>query len=141
MADEENGRALGARPGGNVEGLSMKDLLGRITADVTALAKKEIELAKAELKQHVSSTKTLVEGLGVAAVLALLAVNMLLVTVVFALATVMPGWAAGLIVTGVLLAAAAIAGYIGWRKRVRTPLEMTRRHVKEDVKWVKERMA
>ena len=141
MTDDEVKRALGPTPDTHVSSLSTKELLSRITEEATALAKKEFELAKAELRQNVTKTKTLAEGLGAAALLTLFAVNTLLVTAILALAKVMPAWGAGLLVSGILLAAAGVAGAIGWSKRVRTPMEKTRRHVKEDVKWVKERMA
>ncbi len=124
-----------------VAGLSTRELLSRITADAAALARKEIELAKAELRQNVSSTKTLAEGLGIGALLAFIGLNMLFVTAALALAEALPGWAAGLIVAGVLFAAAGIAAAIGWKKRVREPLAKTRSNVKEDVRWVKERLA
>jgi hypothetical protein len=54
---------------------------------------------------------------------------------------IIPGWAAGLIVGGGILAVAAIVGYIGWRQRVTTPLPVTRQTLKEDMQWVKERIA
>jgi hypothetical protein len=74
-------------------------------------------------------------------VLGLCGLTLALVTVVLALSLLLPGWAAGLIVTAVVLAAAAIVALIGWRKRVRNPLDRTRRHLKEDVRWMKERIA
>ena len=80
-------------------------------------------------------------GLGVGAIGALLALNMIFVTVALALARVMPGWAAGLIVFAFLLGIAAIAGLVGWSKRVRTPMARTRQSLKEDIKWTKERLA
>jgi len=44
-------------------------------------------------------------------------------------------------VSGVAGLAAVIAGLLGWRKRVQKPMAKTRRELKEDVKWTKERMA
>ena len=83
----------------------------------------------------------MVTGLGVGALAALTTVNLLLVTAVFALASVAPGSVAGLIVSGFTLLVAATAGILGWSKRVRSPLERTRRMLKEDVQWTKERIA
>jgi uncharacterized membrane protein YqjE len=123
------------------EDLSTKDLFGRIVSEATALARKEVELARAELMEDVKAEAKVATALGVGAVLGLCGLTLALVTVVLALSLVLPGWAAGLIVTGVVLAAAAIVALIGWRKRVRNPLERTRRHLQEDVRWMKERIA
>jgi Putative Actinobacterial Holin-X, holin superfamily III len=77
----------------------------------------------------------------VAAIATLFGVNLLPVAVVFALATRLPGWMAALIVGGVLLVIGAVVGYIGWRRMVTTPLALTRQTLKEDVRWIKERVA
>jgi hypothetical protein len=60
---------------------------------------------------------------------------------VLALSSVLPGWAAGLCVSGAMLSVAAIAGVVGWGKRVRRPMARTRHELDEDVKFAKERMA
>jgi hypothetical protein len=36
---------------------------------------------------------------------------------------------------------AATLGYIGWKRMVTNPLALTRQTLKEDVQWVKERLA
>jgi hypothetical protein len=53
----------------------------------------------------------------------------------------MPGWLAALIVGGILLAIGAIVGYVSWTRRVTTPLALTRKTLKEDLRWAKERLA
>ena len=45
----------------------------------------------------------------------------------------------GVAVCALLLAIAA--GAYGWSKRVKEPLQRTRRSLEEDVKWAKERIA
>ena len=72
---------------------------------------------------------------------AIWAVGMMLVAVALALGTVLPEWAAALIVAGGVLMVGTIAGLVGWGKRVRNPMETTRRSIKEDVQWAKERIA
>ena len=121
--------------------LSTAELIKEITREVGVLVRKQIELAKAELREDVRAEAVAAGGLGVGAIAALLALNMIFVTIALALARVMPGWAAGLIVTGFLLGIAAIAALVGCSKRVRTPLERTRRSLQEDIKWTKERLA
>ena len=122
-------------------GLSTRGLLSEITTKASLLVKKEVELARAEIRADITSELAMVKALGVALVAALLGLNMLLVAGVLALATVIPGWAAGLLVGGAILAIAAVVGYVGWARRVTTPLPLTRQSLKEDMQWVKERVA
>jgi len=124
-----------------VQSLSNRQLIGQVVDSATELAKKEIELAKSELRADLKAEVATVKGLGVAGLCAIWAVGLMLVACVFALATVMPGWAAALIVAAAVLAVGTVAGLIGWRMRVKTPLQATRRTLKEDVLWAKERLA
>ena len=62
-------------------------------------------------------------------------------TAALALGLKIASWLAALIVGGVLLVAAALLGYIGWKRMVTNPLALTRQTLKEDVRWVKERLA
>jgi len=80
-------------------------------------------------------------GLGIAAMGVIITVTLLLVTGAFALALVMPAWGAGLIVTGVVAAAVAIVAGLSWKRRVRTPLATSRRELKQDVRFTRERFA
>ena len=45
------------------------------------------------------------------------------------------------IVAAAVLAVGSIAGLVGWGKRVKQPLESTRRSLKEDALWAQERLA
>ncbi|MEO8053733.1 MAG: phage holin family protein [Acidobacteriota bacterium] len=119
----------------------LKDLLAKLTGSVRSLATKEVELAKAELRSDVRSSLAMAKGLGVAAVCGLLGVNMLLVALVLALAQILPGWAAALIVAAPFILAAAVAGAIGWARRVRQPLANTRASLMENLEWVRDRLA
>jgi uncharacterized membrane protein YqjE len=120
-----------------------KDLVMQLAQKASLLAKKEIELAKAELKEDVRSEIKMASGLGVAGVCALVTLELLLTAIVFALfeAEVMPGWAAALVVAAVVLAVGTAAGLWGWAKRVRKPLDTTRRSIEENVRFAKERIA
>ena len=121
--------------------LSNRALIGEITGKATLLARKEIELAKAEIRADLKSQLATVKAMGFAALAGLLGVNILLVAVVLALATTIPGWLAALIVGGAILLIGAVVGYVGWRRMVTNPLALTRQSLKEDVRWVKERLA
>ncbi|MEO5767511.1 MAG: phage holin family protein [Polyangia bacterium] len=126
--------------GRHARDLSTIELVKEITAEVGLLAQKQIELAKTELKADLRAEAATVGGLGVAALAALAAVNLLLVTLVLALAQTMRPWLAGLLVSAFMLVVAGIVALVSWNKRVRSPLERTRRTVKEDVQFTKERM-
>lgn len=121
--------------------LPLGTLVHQIANQAVALAKKQVELAIAELKADAKAELGVAKGLGVTAIAALLALNALIVAAILALALVLPGWAAGLIVAGVLLAVAGVAFVIGWRRRVTVPMRRTRESIKEDVRWSKERLA
>ena len=123
------------------EKLSTPELLEEIAHQAQHLVTAQVDLAKAELRADLSREGTMVAGLGVAAVAALMTINLLLVTAILALSTLLPAWAAGLCVSGGVLLVAVIAGAVGWAKRVRRPLERTRRELDQDVKWTKERVA
>lgn len=125
----------------SVQGMTNRELIRYTIESATQLAKKEIELAKSELRSDITKEVAMAKGLGVAGLCAIWAVSLMLVAAVFALATVIPGWAAALIVAAAVLLVGTIAGLVGWGKRVKQPMEATRRTLKEDVLWAKERLA
>ena len=50
------------------------------------------------------------------------------------------GRLAAVAIAAVFALVAVVAGTIGWRHHVRTPLARTRKTVEEDVQWAKERL-
>ena len=121
--------------------LSNRELIGNVIDSATQLAKKEIELAKSELRADIKKEVAMAKGLGVAGLCALWAVSLMLVACATALGKVLPEWAAALIVSAVVLAVGTLAGLVGWGKRVKKPMEATLRTLKEDALWAKERLA
>jgi hypothetical protein len=121
--------------------LSNRALISEITGKASLLARKEIELAKAEIRADFGAQLGMVKALSIAAIAALLGLNLLFVAGVLALALTIPGWLAALLVGGALIVVGAIAGYVGYRRMVTKPLAVTRQTLKEDVRWVKERLA
>ena len=117
------------------------DLVKEIARRSEALVKAQLQLAKTELRADLVAEKKMIGGLGASGVAALTGLNLLLVSVVFALSSRMPGWLAALIVAGFMLLVAAIAGAFGWHERVQRPLARTRHAIEEEVKWTKEKMA
>jgi hypothetical protein len=126
---------------GDARTLSTRALLVEITEKVTLLARKEVELAKTEIKADLQAELSTAKGLGVAALGVVLGLNMLLVALVLALAAYMPAWLAALLLGGGLLLIGGIVGYVSWTRRVTKPLAVTRKTLKEDVQWAKERLA
>jgi uncharacterized membrane protein YqjE len=120
-----------------------RDLVTEFARKASLLARKEVELAKAELKADVRAEIRMASGLGVAGLCGIFTVQLLLVAVVLALmeAEVLPGWAAALIVAAVVLAIGTGVGLWGWARRVKKPLDVTRRSLREDVRWAKEQIA
>src|SRR5262245_41254917 len=80
--------------------LSMRGLVSEIGAKTALLARKEIDLAKAELKADLRAEIAMAKWLGIAGLAVLLGLNGLVVAAVLALAVHLPGWLAGLIVGG-----------------------------------------
>ena len=105
----ERGTGSPAHAGGDPASMSTTELLAEIARQVSQLARTELDLAKNELRADLLDEVKMATGLSLAAILALMAVNLLLVTAVLALATVLPGWVAGAIVTGVV-ALGAVGG-------------------------------
>jgi uncharacterized membrane protein YqjE len=123
------------------QSLSTRKLIGEITDKASLLVKKEVELAKTEIRADLEAQAAVARGLAAAIVAGLTALNMFMVAVVLWLATQMPGWLAAVIVAAVLLVMAAILGYVSWSRRLTNPLALTRKTLKEDVRWAKERLA
>jgi uncharacterized membrane protein YqjE len=116
---------------------------GEIVKDILASAqdiiRSEVRLAKAEIREE--TQKAIAAGilLGAGAVVALYALGFLLSAGTYALALILPMWAAVLIVGGVLAIAAGAMVSVGlarW-KLVHTTPEKTINDVKENVEWLK----
>ena len=123
------------------QSLSTRQLFTRLLETVSLLVTKEVELARAEIKADLKAELDMVKLLVAAGMVAVFGVNMLLVSAVFALTVWVPGWLAALGVAVLLLAIGGLLALIGWKRRVSAPLAVTRRTVKEDVQWAKERLA
>jgi hypothetical protein len=121
--------------------LSLRELISEITGKASVLVKKEVDLAKAEIRADVKSELGMVKGLAAALVAALSGVNLLLVALVLGLSAWLPGWLAAVIVAATVFIIGGVVGYVSWTRRVKTPLASTRKTLKEDVQWAKERLA
>jgi hypothetical protein len=119
----------------------LRELLREIRTEGTHLLRTEIELVRIELREDLRAEAIAVGCLSAACAGGVIGSILLLVTLILALARVMPGWGAGLIVSGAVLLISAVAAAVGWKYRVRAPLERTRQVLKGDLHWSKERYA
>ena len=117
-------------------------LLRSIAADISTLVTKQIELAKQELGEMVSTRAQAIGVFAAAAVLGLFVVGFLGLTGAEALDLVMPRWAAMLVVAGVfgILAAIAVVVARGLMRSAAAKPELTQRSLKEDVQWAKQQL-
>ncbi|HEX9048904.1 MAG TPA: phage holin family protein, partial [Anaeromyxobacter sp.] len=142
-APTRTARVSPARPPDPLRRMGTRDLVTEVARKASALARKEVELAKTELRTDLRDEVKMASGLGAAGLFAIWGVELLLVAIVLALmeAGVLPGWAAALLVAAVVFAIGAGIGLWGWSRRVRRPLDTTRRSLVEDVRWARERLA
>src|SRR3954447_6565496 len=129
------------RPAGNADPgeTSIGELIGDISDDLSTLFRKEVELAKAEVRQEAGKAGKAAGMLGAAGFAGYLTVLLLTFALVFALGNVMDlGWAA-LIVAAIWAIVGAVL-YTTGRQRLRTVSPMPRQTVetiKEDAQWLK----
>ncbi|MFE9399369.1 phage holin family protein [Streptomyces flavidovirens] len=121
---------------------SVGELVSQASQQISQLMREELRLAQAEMTQK-GKRFGIGGGLfGGAGMVAFLALQALVATVIAALALVLPLWAASLIITGVLLALAAVLALVG-KKQVSqaTPPapEQAIDSVKADMAEIKER--
>jgi uncharacterized membrane protein YqjE len=122
-------------------GPSTRALVGEIGGQLVELAQKEVELARTELVSDVRAGRNAAIALAVGGVAVLMGATLLLVAAVLALAQIMAGWLAALVVAAVVLAAGIVTAVVGWSSRPRAALTLTRKSLKEDWEWLKAQVA
>jgi MFS family permease len=121
---------------------SVAELTKALLRDASALARGEIDLAKAELAEKGRRLAVGIGLVGAGAVLMLAMLGALVATAILALATAMDAWLAALIVTIVLAVVGAVVLLLGTRalRRGAPPVPgETVDSVKEDIAWLKTR--
>lgn len=130
-----------AAPGPGTSGQGVGEAVKAVTADLSALVRAEIDLAKAEL---VTGLKAKATGIGLllgTAILAWLGVQGLLIAAALALALVLPGWAAALIVAGTLLLVGLVLALVGSRfLKKPANIDAAKAQISDDVEWTKSRL-
>ncbi len=92
---------------------STGELISRLSTEVSTLVREELQLAQLEVSGKAKQAGLGAGMMGAAGLLALYGFGTLIAAAVLALALVLDGWAAALIVGAVLLAVAAIVALIG----------------------------
>src|SRR3954454_8127413 len=122
---------------------SVGELVHLLTEQVSALARDEVELAKAELTRKGKAAGLGGGMFGAAGLVALPALGALTAAAILGLATVIDhAWIAAAIVGALYLAVAGVLALVGRKSTQKaSPLvpEQARESVKEDVEWIKTR--
>jgi hypothetical protein len=120
---------------------SLATLLSDVAGETVELVRQELALFKAELQEKLSKAGIGAALVGAGALIAYSGWLFLLLAAVFALALVLPVWAAALIVGALVLGIGGVLALVG-KSRMRadalTP-ERTMRSLREDQAWIKER--
>src|SRR5690348_1916579 len=129
-----------ARPDPEAHGAErpLAELVKQLSEQASRLARLELDLAKAEVREKGRAAGAGAGLLAGAGVVALLGAGVLVACVVLALATAISAWLAALIVGAVLVVVAGLLGLAGrGRLRRASPLapEESTESVKEDVQW------
>jgi hypothetical protein len=118
--------------------LSTRALVREISDKAALLARKEVQLATAEVKSDLRSELGMAKGLTIGGLAALLGLNVLLLAAAVAVASVMPAWIGAMLMAAVLIGVGAALGYRSWTRRPTPPLALTRRMVRETTRWAKD---
>ena len=121
----------------------VREQLGSLGAELREMAAARVELARLEVASDLLSAKRLAVAWIVAAVMALTSLPLLAVWMAEVLSELTPiprgGWLLGF--AAFLMLAAAIGGYLAWRRFRRNfvGLRETLEELREDILWLKEK--
>lgn len=134
----DHARPPAAAPGQTAE-RSTGQLVGDALGEVQTIVRKEIELAKHELRDAAIVRGQAAAALAVAGVAGLIGLVAALTAAAWGLGTVLPMWAAWAIVAAVLFALAGIAAGVARSRANAVPLqpEKTRRSIEENAQWAR----
>jgi MFS family permease len=123
----------------DVEEVSVGELIGNISNDLSQLFRQEVELAKAEVRQEASKAGKAAGMLGAAGFAGYLVVILLSFALVAALANVMD-WSWAALIVAVIWGIVGAVLYANGRKKLKTVDPVPHRTVdtiKEDAEWLK----
>jgi uncharacterized membrane protein YqjE len=114
-------------------------ILHDIVSDIQEIIRSEIRLAKVELGEQAGKAGKAAGMLAAGGIIGLYALGFLLLACVYALAIVLPSWAAALIVCVICASIAGALMVIGRKriKQVQAKPDRTIANVKENLQWAK----
>ena len=118
-----------------------RGLLSQFLSEMGQLARSEIELARTELRTAVKKQVAMVVGFAAAGVFLMLGAGVLVAALVLVLAQTMPAWTAALVVGAVTIVIGVALLVAAKSAKVEKPFERTERTLKENVRWLRKRMA
>jgi uncharacterized membrane protein YqjE len=130
------------RAGGTNPEPSVAELVKQLSEQSSALARKEVELAKLEVTEKAKRTGIGAGMFGGAGLLGVAALGALTACFILALNLAVAGWAAALIVAGfyaLIASGLAITGKSNLQKGTPPAPQQAVESTKEDVAWVKDR--
>ena len=118
---------------------SIPEILQDVLTNIQDIVRAEVRLAKAELGEELNAARSGGLLIGMGAVAAIFSTLFLLLACVYALARVVPDWAAALIVAAAVGIAAAVTLSLGL-KRLKTiqAAPKTAASLKENVQWARQ---
>jgi uncharacterized membrane protein YqjE len=118
---------------------SLADVLQDIVRNVQDIVRSEVLLARTEIREELAKASSAIALIGGAVIAGSFALFFLLFALMYGLMTVVPDWAAALIVAVLLGVIAAIALVMGksWLRQVRPAPEKTIESMKENLEWAK----
>ncbi|MGI5836034.1 MAG: phage holin family protein [Chloroflexota bacterium] len=124
------------------EEASFQEVVQELISDIGDLVRSELQLIRQDIRSDMSALIGATTLLAAGGIAALLGVTFLLVSIAFALGTIMPlGWAF-FVVGLVVLIAGGIAALTGWNrfKSINPAPEQTIETLREDAEWLQNRM-
>ncbi len=117
-------------------------LFAHLTRNMGTLMRKELELAKVEMREKISTSGKGAALLGIGGAIVFAGFLVALIAAVAGLALVLPVWAAALIVAVIVMFIGGILLAVGMRRLKKTDLKPTQAiaSFKESKQWMKEQL-
>lgn len=118
MKDQSHSPFPGQRSDGGGEDRNIVDLLGRLTSQGAHLAREQVSLIKAEIREATNDIKSAVAAMAVAAVVGIAGLGVLLMGIAYYVSKAVEDLALGTTIVGVATLLVALVLYLSARKKV-----------------------
>jgi uncharacterized membrane protein YqjE len=118
---------------------SISAVLHDIVGNIQDIVRSEVRLAKTEVREEIGKARAAGMLVGVGALMLTFAALFVLLAAVYALSTLVPDWAAALIVGGGVAVIAAVCLGVGIKRfKTMRAVPKTAETLKENVEWAKQ---